>query len=218
LFEFSFVLSGFGPFGMVEFVWELERGFGFGVEFGIVSALAVGLANAFIDPGNTSSPSPATSWHDDQKHSITIALVVGLVFALAIGLRSGLEFGIVAGLVFGFVSGLVAGISISHAWPTALAAAQLARRWHTPLHLMNFLDDARERNVLRTVGPLYQFRHARLQDRLAASAPAAASKRSQRAASGWPVPVPGASSPLGRIDSQVSELTIKRQGIEPLSD
>jgi hypothetical protein len=35
---------------------------------------------------------------------------------------------------------------------------------------MNFLDDARERNVLRTVGPVYQFRHARLQDRLAAAA------------------------------------------------
>jgi hypothetical protein len=34
---------------------------------------------------------------------------------------------------------------------------------------MNFLDDARERNVLRTVGPVYQFRHARLQDRLAAT-------------------------------------------------
>jgi hypothetical protein len=32
---------------------------------------------------------------------------------------------------------------------------------------MRFLDDARERNVLRTVGPAYQFRHARLQDRLA---------------------------------------------------
>jgi hypothetical protein len=37
------------------------------------------------------------------------------------------------------------------------------------MHLMRFLDDARERNVLRTVGPAYQFRHARLQDRLAAA-------------------------------------------------
>jgi SOS response regulatory protein OraA/RecX len=27
--------------------------------------------------------------------------------------------------------------------------AQLAMRWHTPLRLMKFLDDARERNVLR---------------------------------------------------------------------
>jgi hypothetical protein len=38
---------------------------------------------------------------------------------------------------------------------------------------MQFLEDARDRNVLRTVGPVYQFRHARLQDRLADQAFAA---------------------------------------------
>ena len=37
---------------------------------------------------------------------------------------------------------------------------------------MRFLEDARSRGVLRTVGPVYQFRHARLQDRLAAREPA----------------------------------------------
>jgi len=35
---------------------------------------------------------------------------------------------------------------------------------------MNFLDDAYKQNVLRTVGPVYQFRHARLQDRLSVAA------------------------------------------------
>jgi hypothetical protein len=35
---------------------------------------------------------------------------------------------------------------------------------------MRFLNDAHERGVLRTVGPVYQFRHARLQDRLAGQA------------------------------------------------
>jgi len=34
---------------------------------------------------------------------------------------------------------------------------------------MEFLEDARKRGVLRTIGPIYQFRHARLQDRLASS-------------------------------------------------
>jgi hypothetical protein len=33
---------------------------------------------------------------------------------------------------------------------------------------MRFLEDARERQVLRTVGPAYQFRHAKLQERLSA--------------------------------------------------
>ena len=199
LFEFLDVLSGIGLPGMFVFVNDVKRGLLLGLVFGVVSTLAVGLANAFVDPDSTSSPSPATSWHNDRKHSMRIGLVAGLVlgfvFTLAEGLQgglaSGLVFGLVSGLVVGLVSGFAAGISISHAWPTALAVAQLARRWHTPLHLMNFLNDARERNVLRTVGPLYQFRHARLQDRLAASAPAAASKRSQRAASRRPVPVPG---------------------------
>ena len=35
---------------------------------------------------------------------------------------------------------------------------------------MRFLEDARQRNVLRIIGPVYQFRHARLQDRLAGQA------------------------------------------------
>lgn len=73
-------------------------------------------------------------------------------------------------MVFGLVSGFVSGLGISNAWPTTLAAAQLTKRWHTPLHLMNFLDDAYKQNVLRTVGPVYQFRHARLQDRLSVAA------------------------------------------------
>lgn len=51
-----------------------------------------------------------------------------------------------------------------------IRGTQLARRWHTPVKLMAFLDDAHQRNVLRTVGPVYQFRHARIQDRLAAIA------------------------------------------------
>jgi hypothetical protein len=101
---------------------------------------------------------------------VVVGVVSGLGAGLGSGLAAGLGFGPGAGLAAGIVAGLVAWLRISHAWPTRLAAAQLATRWHTPLRLMNFLDDARERNVLRTVGPVYQFRHARLQDRLAAAA------------------------------------------------
>jgi hypothetical protein len=55
----------------------------------------------------------------------------------------------------------------SMTWPAALAYAQLAATWGTPVRLLRFLEDARDRNILRTVGPVYQFRHAKLQDRLA---------------------------------------------------
>ena len=55
----------------------------------------------------------------------------------------------------------------SMTWAASLAFTQLAARQGTPVRLMRFLEDARDRNILRTVGPVYQFRHARLQDRLA---------------------------------------------------
>ena len=61
----------------------------------------------------------------------------------------------------------------SGTWSASLTFAQLAVRWETPMRLLRFLEDARDRNVLRTVGPVYQFRHARLQDRLADQAFAA---------------------------------------------
>jgi hypothetical protein len=176
-------ILGLGDYGMgavigIAFAAALQ----FGFMFGVFAWLAFGLANAFIDPDSTSSPSPAVSWRNDRRHSVAIGLVVGLVVGLLAGLAFGLGFGLSEGLTpgletgtgyglsLGLVAGLVAGLSISHAWPTTLAAAQLTKRWHTPLRLMKFLDDARERNVLRTVGPVYQFRHARLQDRLAATA------------------------------------------------
>ena len=54
------------------------------------------------------------------------------------------------------------------AWRASLTEIQLAIKWRTPVRLMDFLNDAHDRNVLRAVGSTYQFRHARLQDRLAA--------------------------------------------------
>jgi len=105
--------------------------------------------------------------------------MVGLMFGIMVGLLNGLgDGGLKLGLIYGFgalivtglVAGLIAGLSISHALPVILAEVQLSMRWHTPLNLMNFLDDAHKRNILRTVGPVYQFRHARLQDRLTAAA------------------------------------------------
>lgn len=87
----------------------------------------------------------------------------------AIGLVAGLAVGLTAGLVFGPADGLM----YTRTWSARLAFAQLAARWRTPIRLMRFLEDARDRDVLRTVGPVYQFRHARLQDRLAEQALAA---------------------------------------------
>lgn len=53
-------------------------------------------------------------------------------------------------------------------WPTfALTSLWLGTRRRLPLRLMGFLDDAYRLGLLRIVGPVYQFRHAALQDHLA---------------------------------------------------
>jgi hypothetical protein len=148
-----------------------------GLAGGLAGVLVSGLRGGLADPDSTSSPSPARSWLDDRKYGVVVGLAGGLAGGLVFGLVLGPVFGLAGGLAvplavalgFGLAGGLVVGPAFSKVWPLSLAAVQLARQWHTPMHLMRFLEDARERNVLRTVGPVYQFRHARLQDRLAAA-------------------------------------------------
>ena len=143
-----------------------------GVGGGLVTGLVAGLSQP--GAGNASPLSPRASWRRDQVLGLVAGLVgglvaglgAGLVAGLGAGLGAGLEGGLVAGLLAALVVGLVGGLAYPETWAASLAFAQLARRWHTPLRLMRFLEDARERDVLRTVGPVYQFRHARLQDRL----------------------------------------------------
>lgn len=72
---------------------------------------------------------------------------------------------IAAGVAFGIAVGLT--VCLARAW----GAFAITRLWHVarsnlPLRLMAFLDDAHRRGVLRQVGAVYQFRHARLRNRL----------------------------------------------------
>lgn len=119
---------------------------------------------------------PLESWRNER----VFGLVTGFAFGLAAGLALGLIFGLTFGLTFGHVPGLVAGlmagltvgltygITSSVTWSTALAWwLQLQRSGRVPaVSLMPFLEDARGRGVLRTVGAVYQFRHATLHDHL----------------------------------------------------
>ena len=174
---------GFGLAGAIfgGLVFGLVFGLAVGRLFAIVGGLVAGLAGALAvgisRPGaNSASPlSPPASWRHDQAFGLALGLVLGLVLGLAAGLVTGL----LTGLVTGFVYGLVYGLVFPETWTASLAFAQLAIRWHTPLRLMLFLEEARELRVLRTVGPVYQFRHARLQDRLADRANAAPDQHRQ---------------------------------------
>jgi hypothetical protein len=96
-------------------------------------------------------------------------LIVGLVGGVVIGFVGGLMVGIVSGLALGLAGGVVVGLVGSATWSTALVFAQLRFAGECPFRVLKFLEDARERRVFRVIGPIYQFRHRRLQERLAQS-------------------------------------------------
>jgi hypothetical protein len=141
--------------------------FGLIALLGVVLGLRLGLGRS--GEGSVSALTPLASWGRWRAGGLGVWFGLGLPSALLVLEGFGLIFllGPGAGAGFGFACGLMLGLIYPETWTTSLACAQLAIRQRTPLQLMRFLDDARERGVLRTVGPVYQFRHARLQDRLA---------------------------------------------------
>jgi hypothetical protein len=143
-----------------EFPNGLPDGLGFGLTIGFVSGLASGLTE-----GGTVEDrplGPREIWRNDRAASLMMGFVGCLTFGLVFGLVGGL-----IALVYGLVSGLMAGL-VSPGTFTTLAWRQLRLAGHVPaVRLMPFLEDAQDRGVLRTVGGVYQFRHATLQDQLA---------------------------------------------------
>ncbi|UOZ03042.1 BTAD domain-containing putative transcriptional regulator [Amycolatopsis sp. WQ 127309] len=72
----------------------------------------------------------------------------------------------VVGVCFGGGIGLA--VLVTRAWGNYFVHhAWLAATGRLPWRLMHFLDDAHRRGVLRQAGGVYQFRHARVQERLA---------------------------------------------------
>jgi hypothetical protein len=156
---------------------------------GFVTGLAVELAE-----GEGSPQGPLESWRNDRVFGLVTGLAFGLTFGIVVGLGFGLaagsgadvgfghgsgagfglSVGLAYGLGFGLSVGLVYGITSSETWSTFLAwRFQLQRSSHVSVSgLVPFLEDARDRGVLRTVGAVYQFRHATLQDQLAQQATA----------------------------------------------
>ena len=160
---------------------------GIGVVLGAL-AIAVGLAFGLMDGLNiwidapadvTRSLSPMSVLRADRTSSLARGLIVGLTVTIGAGLATAPGFGLVNGLALGLAFGLafaltdrLAGVTAT-AWGTfALARTWLAMTTRLPWRVMAFLEDAYHRGVLRQVGATYQFRHARLQDRLTAQSPA----------------------------------------------
>jgi hypothetical protein len=156
---------------------------------GAVSGIVGGLVTGATTNRNADARTPigpVDCWRQDRQHTLVAALSGGIIGGLAggstlgllartadervLGAVDGIWSGTVFGLILGLILGLTLGIVGSVTWRTVLVCGQLRLANECPIRLVRFLEDARQREVLRTVGPVYQFRHARLQDRLSASA------------------------------------------------
>jgi hypothetical protein len=132
--------------------------------------------------------SPADLLRADRRYALrTGAIYVGLLLLgdgarrlAVLGPSDGLTSWLVGGWTWylGWALLIVGGLlgwAMRSAWGRWLVVARfwLPLTGRLPWRTFTFLDDACRRGVLRRVGSVYQFRHARLQDRLAASTPRA---------------------------------------------
>ncbi|WP_062997105.1 hypothetical protein [Nocardia mikamii] len=167
---------GLGTGFALVFVNDLEPALVWWLVLGVVLWLTLGIGTSLFvsDQDDNRSHDPVTSWRQDVMAGLGFGVICGFG-ALTAGLCFGMRFdlGLPAVLAVGLLGGLAAMLALPPAmtasWPTFCFQIELALRHRTPVRLMRFLEDARQRGVLRTVGPIYQFRHAELQDRLAAN-------------------------------------------------
>ncbi len=156
--------------GPVE-VWSQDRraGVANGLAFGLVAGVATAVAGWLTDG--------LAGWLvGGLVFGRALGLLGGLLGGLALALAAGLASWLADVLVVGLVIGTFAFFNETAFGLTTFVLVRLAIKRGTPLNLIKFLEDARTRNLLRSVGPLYQFRHADLQDRLASTSPSAADR------------------------------------------
>jgi hypothetical protein len=174
------VVAGAG-FGFVGgFSWFVAVGAATAVAYTLATTMT-GLLGRPADLESSGSADPLTCWRQDRRYGLIMGLVIGslagLLFSAPFAVYDLVTLGAAAALVsflgfgvpFGVLVGLVYGVLAPRAVPTFGACIQLRRSVGLPLRILRFLEDARDHGILRTVGPVYQFRHARLHDRLVAS-------------------------------------------------
>ncbi|MFI9811367.1 NACHT domain-containing protein [Saccharothrix variisporea] len=152
--------------GDIRFEWRLA--------LVAVFWLVFGFAGSLFSPVRDDDPyDPIESWRQDTRTGLAFGIMAGFGVAALALLHLGTRFDpgpsemVAIGLLAGFAGLLSAGPVPTAAWPVFWCQVQLALRHRTPVRLLRFLEDARRRGVLQAVGPVYQFRHAELQDRLA---------------------------------------------------
>jgi hypothetical protein len=144
-----------------------------GLGSGLAAVFVLGIINGLVQSAAdaTSPMDPITCWRRDRQSGLTEGIAYGLACGVAFGLAGQLVSGTATGLTVGVIAalgeGLAVTIAVSQSWLATTAFLLYGNAGILPRHGIRFLEDARNRGVLRTVGSVYQFRHARLQDQLA---------------------------------------------------
>ena len=159
-------LYGFG------FVGGLATGAGLGALVGLGWGLMAGLEapvdlRSAVGPTDLLRTNRATVVVEFLAWGLVLGVAHLMVLTFAVGHVEPVAYPL--DLVLGPLIGLVVGISLT-AWGQWLVFARvwLPLTGRLPWSVAAFLDDACRRGVLRQVGAVYQFRHARLQTHLAA--------------------------------------------------
>lgn len=156
----------------------------YGLTFALAGGLVLGLVAALetpIDLGRAATPTDLLAVNRSivVRQALFLAPMLTLVIAFGGRLMTELLQGVVGpltwpmadGLALGAVGGVAGALSYALAFTAWGQWVLLARIWlpltgRLPWATVAFLEDAYRRGVLRQVGAVYQFRHARLQRHL----------------------------------------------------
>lgn len=147
-----------------------------GLIVGVTGGLAGGIYIWLDEPADMArSISPISTLRTDRAaalvRGLTAALLVsflGVLLYMTLGQLSAREASLAA-VIFGIPVGLMT-ICLTAWGRLAVTRSWLAARGRLPWRVMTFLRDAHHRGALRQAGGVYQFRHVRLQHRLASTA------------------------------------------------
>jgi hypothetical protein len=136
---------------------------------GYIFGLAIGLALGFgyfctIPVAASPSATAVGTYRADRRTSGIAALVIGVVAGVLVGSA----FGFIPGLVTGLGAGLFAALIAVQVPVVKLTEIILRFEVGSSISFQRTLEDALDRQLLRQAGTVYQFRHAALQDHLAA--------------------------------------------------
>lgn len=140
----------------------------------VVALAAVLLGRTERSSLTSTVTSPLSSWRADRSLTLLRLFMLGPAIGVAIGLALAHVFGDMNGLTSALAIGIAVWYALTlgkhHAWLAyVVATTRLVCTRRLPRRLLAFLDDAHRLGLLRAVGPVYQFRHADLQDHLAAA-------------------------------------------------